>query len=778
MNNAKRKGQVTIFVIAGILILFMVALVVYIRSGTLNVRPPVENVEVTDEVKPIQSYVNDCLNQVAIEAFIKLGSNGGFINVTGITVKPQPYESDALYFPPQIMPYWYYMHDCQQSQIGCIDSLKPPLCAENTECVIDSTGDNSIESQIDKYVENNLDGCINNFSVFTGQFDIKAGSKKIDTIIKEKGVDIMLSYPLDITVKGTKKNIKIPKFATTLDINFKDIYELATEITQGEANTTFLEQTALNLISIYSAKDSKLLPPFSHVDIGLTDTVIWTRTDVKRLLMEEILPYVSFQKIMGTINDRQILSYDLSNYSVYANGIYNTFQIKLFNETKHYNLDVSITYPYSDIYLNIGDSEIIKPDKLSSDDMILRMVGVFMTEYKFKYDLSYPVKVKIKDPNAFSGQGYEFDFAMEANIRKNIPIKSNITVTNLGGVNTLRMDSELQKVNRTIIIESYDKHTGKPLDNVIISYRCERLYDIGYTKLNGTTNNNMKAVLAERFPFCQFGGEIVYEKDGYMGGAVSYDNTEGNDLKAFKVELWPIQDKNIIVYKRNATNIANIKRNLALLTKEFSNITANETVMINIDRVKEDYRETDVPIVGFMQYIPPDINVTLPTVDDQKQQVMDWFNQGVINEQMKNGLLLNLTLANITLTSPIVIEGQKYTMGFVPGTYSLYASMTYNGNITIPKKIEKICPVPKVLGICISGWKTIEYPETNLPSFPNGGIIRNFTLTENDVYGDKDTLVLYILEMPLPTSWDTMNNMQSIEDYQNGKLAFTKPILQ
>lgn len=773
-----KKAQVTIFVVAGILILFIVALLFYMYSNSIKVRPPVENIEVTDDVKPVQTYVIDCLAQISREALVQLGNNGGYINVTGITVKPRPYESDALYFPPQTLPYWYYMHDCQESQIGCIDSLKPALCAPDKDCILDSTGDNDIETQLSEYVEDNINRCLDDFNVFRDKFDIKAGHKNVEVIITADDVDIVMDYPIDITVKGTKKSIIIQKFAASLDIDFRSIYELAGKIAQGEADTNFLELTALNLISIYSGKDPDKLPPLSVIEFGLKSPVTWTRTEVKRMMMEDVLIYMNFLRILGTKNARQLLSYDTTNYSIYANGIYRSFEINIFNDTV-YDLEASISYPYSDIYLNIGDSEIIKPEKLESENMIVRMLGIFMTEYKFKYDLSYPMIVKIHDPNAFGGEGYDFHFALESNIRKNIPVKGNISVITLSGMGGVRLDSELQKVNRTITIESYDKHTGKPLDNVIISYRCDRLYDIGFTTLG--SGNNPKALLSDKFPFCQFGGQIIYEKQGYMGAAILYDNVEGNDAKTFKVELWPLQEKNVIVYKRSPTNIANIRKKgtggIALYSLEVSNITQNETVFLNLARMKNDASESDVPLVSFIQYSSPDTRIRMPTLDERRQQVIDWFNNGQITQEAKDNLLLDLALANSSF-EPADFSSEEYKMSLVPGKYSLDAFMTYKGNITIPKKTERICPIPEVLGICIPGRIVIEYPEQHFDTWPNGGAMINFTLTENDIYGDRDTLVLYMLEMPIPSTWDMMEKMQTLQQYQEGKTFLIRPMMK
>ena len=73
---SKDKGQITVFVIIGILILFVVALGIYWQNSYNRVRPPVQQLVVDDQLRPIQVYVTGCLDEVSKEALIKLGQNG------------------------------------------------------------------------------------------------------------------------------------------------------------------------------------------------------------------------------------------------------------------------------------------------------------------------------------------------------------------------------------------------------------------------------------------------------------------------------------------------------------------------------------------------------------------------------------------------------------------------------------------------------------------------------------------------------------------------------
>jgi len=69
-------------------------------------------------------------------------------------------------------------------------------------------------------------------------------------------------------------------------------------------------------------------------------------------------------------------------------------------------------------------------------------------------------------------------------------------------------------------------------------------------------------------------------------------------------------------------------------------------------------------------------------------------------------------------------------------------------------------------------------PEQNFDSWINGGATISFKLSENDVYSDKNTLVLYVLEEPVPVKLGDAGNYQTPDVFQNGKTFLIKPYLE
>ena len=136
---------------------------------------------------------------------------------------------------------------------------------------------------------------------------------------------------------------------------------------------------------------------------------------------------------------------------------------------------------------------------------------------------------------------------------------------------------------------------------------------------------------------------------------------------------------------------------------------------------------------------------------------------------------LNFVPDTVQVDAP---KEEDYVMDFVPGVYTADAFMTYDGDIHIPEKNDTMC-AQKIPGtnICLFGKADVNYPEQNFSSWISGGVNIDFTLTENDVYAN-NTLVFFVVEMPIPTNWDMLQNSQSLDSYQIDKIALLRPTVK
>ena len=143
----KKRGQITLFIILGIVLLSTISIILYIRSTTVRERLTPELIpaisQIPAEARPVRTYTEDCIYKLSEEAFRKIGFGGGYIEDAGIITDPiTPTESDGVEYPGSDLkiPYWWYLKSDNKCAGNCeFSSLQPPL----------SRTQNSIETQVD-----------------------------------------------------------------------------------------------------------------------------------------------------------------------------------------------------------------------------------------------------------------------------------------------------------------------------------------------------------------------------------------------------------------------------------------------------------------------------------------------------------------------------------------------------------------------------------------------------------------------------------------------------
>ena len=153
------------------------------------------------------------------------------------------------------------------------------------------------------------------------------------------------------------------------------------------------------------------------------------------------------------------------------------------------------------------------------------MFPVSIQRYKFFYDISTPILVIIKDDNAFNGDGYEFMFAMESNIRSNKPMSPSMAISKTQNTQLTLFDDKDMWISGNITIEVIDNF-GNPIEDVSVIYGCGPLtVNIGKTELN----EEGKSVLVSRFPPCE-GGLLGLSHIDYVGfKGIALDTIAGEE---------------------------------------------------------------------------------------------------------------------------------------------------------------------------------------------------------------------------------------------------------
>ena len=567
----KTKAQVSIFIIFGIVILAAAAVVFYINTASQKeeIVPGVfiSTKEIPTQLDPVSNFVTSCLDDVATRGLKLIGEHGGYIDMDNSQLAKQsfkiskdPTESDAVIFAPDSslkIPYWWYLESSNNCEGTCkFTSKRPPLRQE----------ENSIERQLNRYIEKNLPECINNFESLKEQgFEInQLGTIKADTKVAENDVVVVLDYSLE--AKKEDITSTLDQFFVRIPVNLQKIYNLATEITNMQQKYRFLERQAMNLITSFSSVDKNKLPPVTDMRFEFGSTTSWRKSDVKNNVMQVLTSYIPLFQVDGTRNyNRDFYGSELKQ------RLYDSMIIPVTNQ--QYN-DLDATFNYLDfwpLYFNINcNGEICQPESASSN--LLAFIG--LQRYEFVYDVSFPTLVEVFDENALNGQGYKFNFFLEANVRNNKELESEFLPLEAADISIASFLCNLENRNSAdVTIKAIDAAEAKPLSDVSVtlSVAGESCY-IGNTNENGT--------LTTKFPTGTAGAVVSLLKPDYISKSQLFDASPDRKLSV-EAKLDAVKDKKIAVKKKLVEKTSRGWE----FTNKISDLKENEEAFVTMTRL-------------------------------------------------------------------------------------------------------------------------------------------------------------------------------------------------
>jgi len=599
--NENKKAQVTVFIIAGIVLLFTVSIGTYMiitKQETVPSETVIEDVPV--QFQKVISYVDSCVVKVSTEAVQKVGANGGYSNLSEHNIRsdPQnPTESNAFRFysgdKNSDIAYWRYFKSNNR-------------CTENCECGSEmpylrtEDGSPSIEEEIEKYIDANLKKCLNNFDSFKKQgYGIQEnGELSSDVEIADDDIYIMINYPLDIK-KGKSEN-EISKFFIRLPVDLEKIYGLAFQIMEQESNYYYLERWTQEQINGFGlGLNENALPPPTAIKLEPgARPVQWIKSDVKQLFIDHVISqYVQALAVFGT-----------SNYIDNSGTFFERTTIPIASPIGESYYDLAVTFEFMNwwpIFFDITGrgvrGEVIGPEKSSFP--LVDWIG--LQRYNFYYDVSYPVKIDIFDTMALNNQGYHFIFGLESNVRDNKPL--NCTNINQGlymGRSSSLMCDVLQKC-ANIEISIFDAKTHEPVKDVLVSYGAREMCDLGITSEQGKLDAGL--------PQCVGSGcSFIFTKSGYetktLVKAVRCDEENCGledvlcDGGSLELELEPKRTMKIVVEKKRMIKTPDGRWTFR---NEPIGLDPNEEVMLFIEKKKENPFEDDLIINSYFNDSEP-----------------------------------------------------------------------------------------------------------------------------------------------------------------------------
>ncbi len=612
-QHRNKKAQITLFIVIGILLLFATAIIFYVKNRVVEYQFSAETNPVLEKVPmefdPLQDYVTQCLKDTAKQGLKHIALQGGYYRPEkyGITVNPQdPTSSNAMsYFANQgIIPYWSYMasdNTCKGS--ACRFDSKKPLLLQK-----DNPEGASIEGELAYYIEDNLPLCLNSFRSFQALgFTVReTGERKVRVRVTDSDVLVTLEMPLEAKKDAATTTMKT--FFTRLDVNLNRMYELASLLTQAQSESNVMEKYIINALSGHSGVGTPLPPVRGDVTIFPSESSQWQKSEVEKLLVTDVLPrYTPFMEVPGTVNFHSLRE------DPYADGIYGIARIPVESQLGYDFFDYKVTFdymPYWPIYFNLhgegAEGPLVMPEQVIPD---LSLIPIDVKRYQYYYDFSYPVLVRLQDLSAFDGEGLEFWFALEANVRNSNPvILEDSPLAGISGTSTQLCEDDVGVVDYTIVVK--DGSTNLPLKDAQVSYGSyTETCPLGYTAIyrNVSSDLNNQALLKKKLPVCVGEGcLLLVQKYGYSSYteqmSVMLDDSSHSHEKT--VLLYPKKAINITVKKiplvRN-TNPDTKKLQpwkLSLTTKQ--RLSQNEQAVIQLTRIKKTPTEQDFSQTAFI----------------------------------------------------------------------------------------------------------------------------------------------------------------------------------
>ena len=498
-RGSSQQGQVTVFIIAGIIIVFAFAAVLYftqttVRETLTTAGEPII-AAVPQEFAPLQAYTDDCLTQLGERGLYTLGQQGGYIypEVLGEYSETDPTESDGLVLAPLKVPYWHYNAEPNEANKVVFSSYQPKLYAQEDPEL-------SIESQLSRFVEEKLDACLNNYAPFAQEgFTIEMSPiREVQARVGEASVNFLLN--MDVTVQKGDAKTTLNQFYVKIPLRLKHYYDVAAQITQAEQQYNYLERQGMELISVYSAIDPQYFPPTSDVTYELFSPYSWQETALQQKFTELLTSYVPMLRFLGSEN----FYYTTFPDNLLAQKIADNMVLPLTGAE-----DVSVNFDYfgwEPYFQTNSEDGVIKPEHMFIKFSVL---SFGQQRYETHYDASYPVLVTIADDTALGGKGYALTFALESNIRNNQPASPAVIRDPYPlSVSSLACDEAQRTIGplKTVVVDSFTK---EPIELVKIGFTIpeQAECDIGLTDEHGEVESTYPSV---------YGGVLNFVHTDYL----------------------------------------------------------------------------------------------------------------------------------------------------------------------------------------------------------------------------------------------------------------------
>ena len=190
-----KRGQVSVFIILGILILLVFGSILFLVRTFQESPLEEQSTESVFLTGTVENYIQSCVEDVSQDGIQFLGKNGGYYNLPLISNYSLPY---------------YFI--------------------ENKSTVISPE---ELQTELAQYINHGLFFCLHNFEVFDEQgYDIVPGEINTNTRITNESVQIDIQFP--VTIARDSYQTQLTYFTASLPSRIGLIHSLTTSYLQEQ----------------------------------------------------------------------------------------------------------------------------------------------------------------------------------------------------------------------------------------------------------------------------------------------------------------------------------------------------------------------------------------------------------------------------------------------------------------------------------------------------------------------------------------------------------------
>ncbi len=508
-----KRGNVSVFIIIGLFILLVIAMLISMQTGLIPMFKFTPK-----ELQPIKAYTQTCIQDTAEQGISIMSVQGGYIELPeDMRINPDTYIN--LGFK---IPLWLYM-----------GKNKRPSIQE-------------MQNELSSYIDRNLPACLNSYEPFQDQYEIKPLDNISSTaVIKDREVSIATDYYLRVRQHGSEEYSYLEDFSADISSDLGRMYSLASQLMDYENSNSFLENYTDEMIAT-----SDYLP-YEGMKVSCRPE-LWRVSDMKEYTQQLVMHNLYFLQFLNTDYRESGIPYYDKQYKVDFTG--NNFK------------DVKVNVIYNpawgmDFDVLPSKDGVSKPYEFSISKYLMTCVKV----YHHKYSLDYPVMFQLidsEDPES------HFYFASPVIMRRGLPNRyqsvlpwptdyditgsrqycantSQITLFDTDATgNIVATPSIRPRRQYSLRVFARDALTDTMLPGVNISYQCVMFRcPIGMTSYPRSEENlitGASPLLASRFPDCT-SGLVTAERPGYQTAREQMTVSKDTDGSQVVVDMYPLK---------------------------------------------------------------------------------------------------------------------------------------------------------------------------------------------------------------------------------------------